>query len=867
MMNTTTVHTNEHRVRSRDTQQQQHYHQQPGYPRDHHQTPYVIDDRMVPPVFTANERLIVDSNDRLYVPRGGAPSQHARNAIHRTTNDGAARRSSTSPQHHHQHYGRLLTNFVTINSRDRLLYPQLVCSAIDRLPPNSLYFTAGSRCVHVRYPGHGLRPDDTITLTHVYTDDVHLSCPFETRKGSKFIRIDLSKNTTSGDTDHQDAHYDNLYVQITGVTDNLGTSGISANHINGVHRVHSTCTYSNHVSNITHGTDAVSLVADPRYIYIAVPKQSLSFYSDRYPHQHQYHHPQSTGVTNANVTIKFLSIAGVPLYLLNNHHQRSLSALDTHHIVTGVVDVDTITITVHQAATATIAGGGDVMCIAKVHDHVRGHPSPSQYTINLPREYLNVVMVEVRSIEIPMSGFLVRSDERYGKNDSIYWQNVDDDNGPDSAPYACSIQPGNYTPRTLAHALQTAMNTVIRSTTDQPHTFTVDIDAGTGTTCIQQQHTTVLDQAPPTLLEQITEQCYNMYIVCPVLTSLTTGDRFHLRQTTAGTFTLSETVMTGDHTVHSSTVFDDFDTIITNPFTPATVQSTVIERQANLVEALSQHYTIDTVEQCTATGITYQRVTRHPHLIQVRIDLPPVDCDHRTQRTITTTTTTPAATVISYPDVQQPVHVTTHVPFRLLFQESDTLGRILGFRNPGMTDSVTPYQSTIRNSDLYDYETVLGLTATQVPSTTIDFIGHTYMYLCCPQLSTIDTATAPSLSAAVHHDHDADAHTTMLSRTITGVFAKIQMRCAHRDHSQSPMVLYTDSVVANVPTVFQTPLTALASLDVSFITPDGHLYDFNGHDHSITLAITQSDAHLSTTQFNPNSGVFQMDTTTRRSYM
>ena len=70
------------------------------------------------------------------------------------------------------------------------------------------------------------------------------------------------------------------------------------------------------------------------------------------------------------------------------------------------------------------------------------------------------------------------------------------------------------------------------------------------------------------------------------------------------------------------------------------------------------------------------------------------------------------------------------------------------------------------------------------------------------------------------------------SKNIDNVFAKINMKCKskHNDHDEYVIT----------PIIFNTPYT-LSKLSLSFYSPDGILYDFNGLEHSFMLEITTLD--------------------------
>lgn len=150
--------------------------------------------------------------------------------------------------------------------------------------------------------------------------------------------------------------------------------------------------------------------------------------------------------------------------------------------------------------------------------------------------------------------------------------------------------------------------------------------------------------------------------------------------------------------------------------------------------------------------------------------------------------------------------------FQLLFNQPDTLGKILGFAHVGEETSVTPYKQTIRNSDPYYGQS-------SAPLKKLDMTGPNYFYLCCDELPTINN-TGP----------------------VTNVFAIIRW-------FDNPGSVVFDSFVPTVK-IFHTPLANLSELHLSMYHPDGKLVDFNGLDHSFTIEIVELYAQPSGTDLN-----------------
>jgi hypothetical protein len=172
------------------------------------------------------------------------------------------------------------------------------------------------------------------------------------------------------------------------------------------------------------------------------------------------------------------------------------------------------------------------------------------------------------------------------------------------------------------------------------------------------------------------------------------------------------------------------------------------------------------------------------------------------------------------------VSVGIYVPnnIKLRFDYQDTLGYVLGFRNPGTYNSITPFNSVITNNDLYaneiPYNNVGQLV--QLSNNALQLSGNSYIIVECNQLSTI-ASTGP----------------------IKNIFAKILL-------SGLPgKVLYNTYIC--VPKVFYEPIPELSSLEFTFYSPDGSLFDFNGVDHSFTLEITTITNILNNTHLTERS--------------
>jgi len=158
------------------------------------------------------------------------------------------------------------------------------------------------------------------------------------------------------------------------------------------------------------------------------------------------------------------------------------------------------------------------------------------------------------------------------------------------------------------------------------------------------------------------------------------------------------------------------------------------------------------------------------------------------------------------------VNVFFYVPdlFRLRFDQPDTMGDVLGFRFAGQSTSITNFQSVVTNSDPYVFETGVNKNFIGQPqvitNNSLQLSGDNYIIMAIQELRTF-TSIGP-----VKH-----------------AFAKILL-------CDSPGKILFNSFVPMQYT-FEDPLENLFELTITFYSPDGTLFNFNGLDHSFTLEV------------------------------
>lgn len=154
--------------------------------------------------------------------------------------------------------------------------------------------------------------------------------------------------------------------------------------------------------------------------------------------------------------------------------------------------------------------------------------------------------------------------------------------------------------------------------------------------------------------------------------------------------------------------------------------------------------------------------------------------------------------------------IQTNAKVSFIFTSSDTLGTILGFKNVGQPNAITPYLSEVSNTDLY------------VQSSQLNNVG------------IIDNSTS-ILNLAGSHNYILmyinDYECIMNNSNQPTSFAKILLSGNPGD------VLFNTFV--NYPLEFDFPIVTITELNFKFTYPDGTLVDFRNIDHSFTLRITE----------------------------
>ena len=506
-------------------------------------------------------------------------------------------------------------------------------------------------------------------------------------------------------------------------------------------------------------------------------------------------------------------------------------------------------------------GGGEQVYLRVITDTQPGYPTPSLYKYALDRTYHNITQVRLIASTFPNSQRLINT-----SNNKLRWRNLT----TGDRVYELAITPGNYDTVSLEQAINAASKSRSHDLRVNIDTITdlVTIQAFKHKTIADTANLPALI-IPDSMIEITFDLVFEPGI--PVLAYFTAlaspHTRHHLYTFQSYLSPLTMQLNLDAHTqvliniseqsllvsINTLTTLTDFEydpqirrlfkpnhnlnigsVLITDTFEPGIRTYIVLEVMdaQSLILApytccfIFDHYSwgLDTPipafnldvpphqrQQLLITHPNHKLQTgsvvtiRHSHAVNT-VPASVINTTHTVSRIVDQNVYEVMLDPYAAVDVlDQPNTITVQYPdtIQLLFNHADTIGSYLGFEHAGTPIAITPFSHTHTNADPYMNEDLV-----RTPPK-LNLTGHTYFYLCCPQLPSIHR-TSP----------------------VPNVFAIIRW-------TDNPPSLVFDSFV---PTsgLFATPLPVLSELDISTVNPDGTLVEFNQVDHTFTLEVTEA---------------------------
>jgi hypothetical protein len=511
-------------------------------------------------------------------------------------------------QNFQENVSNVITNYkisrINIDSRFRNKDPKNI---IDKyLNLNSPFeFKKNSNIMKINIPfKHSIKVNDNITISNVQSlKKTLLPSTLTLKKNSSYIYINYVNH---------------------GLTENNNIVKISN-------------VKNNDVNNYYFNNIPLSLINNSNYVNIIDSdnlKININIFSDN-----DYNYDGDTYdvefITLNGVHIKYIN-ASYPI--INDVQQGYLSVVESSS------NYINVKLSVNASYDTEKPVGNDNIQLGVITSTIDGYPDPEYYRFDLKKTYYKVKKIKLVSSEIPNTEMLIKSKPDSIKNNSFYFQILDDAD----TIYKAEIAPGNYTASSLSIELSSKINNIDRVFGNYILSSTRDNYYGS---CIS----------------NITINPANNLFSIQILS----------------TITLSKAIVTEDINEYSDSYYR---IIVTHPYHNLNAgDSITISGSTSIL-------------QNTVNSVKYyipENIINKTHIIEsVRglnnyvIKLPKYNAE--TNTVSTNNDTGGNAISITYP-----------LSIRLLFNYSDTFGSVLGFKNAGDENSITNYAKIITNNTLY----------------------------------------------------------------------------------------------------------------------------------------------------------------------
>lgn len=448
--------------------------------------------------------------------------------------------------------------------------------------------------------------------------------------------------------------------------------------------------------------------------------------------------------------ISYLHISGIPLGYLNANYPINNYNYQSHHEVYNVINNDTFEIETKTIAYFDVAGGGSKVQIMKIINSITGFPNANYYIITLKKSFNNVQKIELVSTEFPYIDLIVRENV----NDKLYWKNLSD--GPHE--YYITIDEGTYTTTTLLDKLITKLNSTLRITSTAVNKiynfFDVQFETNTQTIQFTSYEQSRLPNSFSIRLETINNFVY--YI-------LTINHK--------NNFVSSEDIIT----ISSAT--DTTVTILTDD---------VIQLYSLAAGYLNKDFSVYSVD---INNQTYDVIIGLKDEIFTEL----VGIEARGGENVT---------------------IKSKTKVSLLFNKTDTIGDIIGFKNVGSDYSITDFKSVITNKDNY------------LNAINLDTVGNEITY----------SSGFINLSGKYNYFlmYLNDIEFIYSNNNQQSAFAKILLAGNPGDVLFNTFVKQPSDIYSK-----DFPIANLSELIIKFTYPDGTPLDFRNTNHSFTLRIIE----------------------------
>lgn len=488
------------------------------------------------------------------------------------------------------------------------------------------------------------------------------------------------------------------------------------------------------------------------------------------------------------VEINCTELGGVPIGYFNadfpvSFNQRQGNYLVSNHTPSSVE----VILPIKSYKDEVIKGS---ILIDKIESEYEGYPEISDYSIKLRKHLTNVSKIELLSTEIPNNLNNISSN-----NNKFYWQNLDDG----KVEYEVTIPEGNYTIESLIEKLKNLINLTPRQTSKSIEIFNlfeIELDKSSQRIIFKSYREDNLSNAIFLTTSVIDNQERNVLEIVHKNNNVQVGDIITISNATAIRY-IPANIINGKHTVISINKLNNSYQVILPSFDQTEISGTQLA-----VAATTGTIGVDTVD--TKTDIAAD-----------------INLDVRS----------------AYPSQGaggEEIKVISRNFSRLIFNKSNTLGNILGFRDSGLSNAITNFSSEISNKDEYANEDGFSLNIVGNERNNNSYFNLTsdvrYIFMYINDYEDVVTNT-----------------------TARDCFAKILVDTKNGLNLQGSSLEYMVNTFVSYPIEFNPPIPNLSQLQIRFSFPDGTLVNFGNIEHSFTLKITENIYKSSNENLNSNS--------------
>ena len=525
---------------------------------------------------------------------------------------------------------------------------------------------------------------------------------------------------------------------------------------------------------------AIDIVNKKHVLYLVKRKEELNNdkileqYNSNYFYielSEKYTGPTKNIELNYNIKLKFYYYGGIPMNYLNAKYPISVNNVNGFHLVTkseehgfyfkpliepsfvmednySMNSIDDILNFNAINMINEIEVGGENVKISRISKLYGCFVKPNTYTLSLKETFVNVYSIRMVGCLFPRTTYIIKNSNSNEQNNKIYWKNYNDSLQNDLL-YQAEVPQGDYDINTLTNLLQYEMNKVSRNISlnqtsyDDSHNFILN--------CFESSNTITFESFKKAKLK-------NPFIGIDPDPNLNKE----------GTYIIN--IRLENHKLNKNLVKlynsdSEVNSIrITGSLSYNGIDSTIINGIHNIHEIIDK----DTF------SIKLENINLNENII-----------DNNGGNNVK----------IYVKDI-----------FRLHFDQEDTIGEVLGFRDIGLETSITYYDTIISNNDLYDSESSIDEFGNEkvIESNNFRLITDDYLIMTLENCNLI---------------HNTGKIKKFFNQILLGSDG------------------YYDSCITSLIPL-ESPLKKLSEIKVSFFTKEGNLYNFKNLDHSFLLEIS-----------------------------